>query len=41
LVSVTARHEVAGEGSAQSPIAVRPLEVSPGAFITLPEPATE
>jgi hypothetical protein len=40
-VSVTARHEVAGEASVARPVAVRPLETSPGVFLRLPEPASE
>ena len=40
-VWITARHDVAGEDWTSGPIQVRPLETSPGAFIRLPDTATE
>jgi len=36
LVWITARHPSAGENSTAGPVRVRPLEVSPGAFVRLP-----
>ena len=36
-VWITARHEVAGENWTVDPVAVRPLETSPGALVRLPD----
>lgn len=40
-VWITARHPVAGEGSSSDSITVKPLEVSPGAFVQLPKSLLE
>ncbi len=40
-VWITARHTVAGENWTVDPVAVRPLETSPGALVRLPDAVTE
>lgn len=41
LYFITARHDQAGEDSSQEPVAVRPLETSPGVLIRLPDSTVE